>query len=163
MNEHAFAKVTYFYHKKDADTFFKFLQDFHHHLLTLQSSQVFPLNLSYQDLLSQPLKKLHLTHDPSHVANMRECVRVEIKPSQFDEEHTEQLAEKEYGAYPYIIGKSTASPNCTTCCWRFRANTGPSPSIGGWRWLKRCWIRCTPTTGVLLLSKRPNSAPSACK
>ncbi|GFU42226.1 hypothetical protein NPIL_350281 [Nephila pilipes] len=104
-DEHTFAKVAYFYHRKDADLFFKFLQDFRHRLLDLQPSEVLPLNLSYQDLLSQHLKELHPTHDPSHVPNMRECVRVEIEPSQFDEEYAEQLAVKGYGAYPYFIWK----------------------------------------------------------
>ncbi|GFT31786.1 hypothetical protein NPIL_657731 [Nephila pilipes] len=73
--------------------------------MALQPSEVLPLNLSYQDLLSQHLKELHPTHDPSHVPNMREYVRVEIEPSQFSQEYAEQLVEKGYGAYPYFIWK----------------------------------------------------------
>ncbi|GFS29877.1 hypothetical protein NPIL_235161 [Nephila pilipes] len=97
--DHTSAKVDFFYRKKDTDTFFKFLQDFRHRLLALKRSEVLPLNLSYQDLLSQHLKQVHPTHDPSHVPNMREYVRVEIEPIQFDEEYAEQLAEKGYGAW----------------------------------------------------------------
>ncbi|GFT16654.1 hypothetical protein NPIL_239691 [Nephila pilipes] len=97
--------VAFFYHKTDADILFKFLQDFRHRLLALKPSEVLPLNLSNQDLLSQHLKQLHPTHDPSHVPNMREHLRVEIEPSQFDEEYAEQLAEKAYGPYPYFTWK----------------------------------------------------------
>ncbi|GFS96497.1 hypothetical protein NPIL_397941 [Nephila pilipes] len=56
-DEHTFAKAAFFYHRKDADTFFKFLQDFRHRLLALQPSEVLPLNMSYQDLLTQHLKQ----------------------------------------------------------------------------------------------------------
>ncbi|GFS84265.1 hypothetical protein NPIL_128841 [Nephila pilipes] len=104
-DEHAFAKVAYFYHRKDADVFFQFLQDFRRRLLALQPSEVLPLKLNYQDLLSQLLKVLHPTLDPSHVPDMRDHLRVEIEPSQFDAEYPEQLAEKGYGAYPYFLWK----------------------------------------------------------
>ncbi|GFT52311.1 hypothetical protein NPIL_215491 [Nephila pilipes] len=56
-DKYTFVKVAFFYHKKDADTFLKCLQDFRHRLLALQPSKVLPLNLSYQDLLTQHLKQ----------------------------------------------------------------------------------------------------------
>ncbi|GFS30848.1 hypothetical protein NPIL_190351 [Nephila pilipes] len=100
-DEHTFAKVDFFYQKKDADTFLKFLQDFRYRLLALKPSEVLPLNLFYQDLLIQHLKQLHPPHDLSHVPYMGEYGRVEIESSRFDEEYVEQLAEKWYETYHF--------------------------------------------------------------
>ncbi|GFT85353.1 hypothetical protein NPIL_70401 [Nephila pilipes] len=159
-DEHAFAKVAYFYHRKDADVFFQCLQDFRRRLLALQPSEVLNLNLNYQDLLSQHLKALHPTLDPSHVPDMRDHLRVEIEPSQFNAEYPEQLVEKGYGAYPYFLWKEYGITQLYYLfLWAWRDH-GPQ-SLD--RWIKRCWIRCTPTTGLLLSSKRPNPVPSACK